>query len=480
MLQIADAQISRLLSLISKQLPVCTSLVPLAKDSTASTSSSQAPAKDLAKHLLHVLCQVSNEQLHRYFGQFDFSCKRPAGTAALQLLGLLLPHLQLPHPLNSLTASSLAFQVTARVLRHVTTQQQAWQQAWHFAGKGSSAVDVTNGDDEQVPDSQASRDNHTPTGRAAASSAAAVSKLAAAQTQQQLLVHLHECAAQLWCGRLHLAGELGNVAMCRFSLQLQQSAHEGLQQLHIYCSRAGITPQMQQQLQQLLVKGSAPALVLKEGLEAAAAAALQQNSKAAARKVAYPSTEQQQGSAPAQHPLLQNFKQLLGAVKAAQQLAAGIGSSGGDAAALLQVAADVAVSGVQAWGLAAQQLGPLMLEKSVGQPLLTVRGKRNLVMISNCCCCCCCVCVVVVRCYMQQCVVCLVYCTYTGQCACLKPNCWCCFGCCCASTCSWLLGFCSGQLSRERLARVQLTVCFVSSNSLRLRRGAWQRSSWGP
>jgi hypothetical protein len=439
---------------------VCTSLVPSAKDSTASTSSSQAPAKELAKHLLHVLCQVSDQQLHRYFDQFDFSCKRPAGTAALQLLGLLLPHLQLPHLLKSLTASSLAFQMTARVLRHVAAQQQVWLQAWQLAGKGSSAVDVADPNDEQVPDSQASRDNHTPTGRTAAAAAAeaAVSKLAAAQTQQQLLVRLHECAALLWCGRLHMAGELGNVALCRFSLQLQQSAHEGLQQLHIYCNRAGITPQMQQQLQQLLVKGSAPALVLKEGLEAAAAAALQQNSKAAARKVGYPSSEQQQGSVPAQHPLLQNFKQLLGAVKAAQQLAAGIGSSGGDAAALLQVAADVAVSGVQAWGLAAQQLGPLMLDKSVGQPLLTVRGKRDLVMIINCCCCC--VCVVVVRWSMQQCVVCLVHWTCTGECACSKTKCWCCFGCCCASTCNCVLEFCSGQLSRERLARVQVTVLF--------------------
>ncbi|WIA35716.1 hypothetical protein OEZ86_004118 [Tetradesmus obliquus] len=54
----SDQQTARLISLITKQLPLCTSLLPSAKDSTASTSSSQAPAKELAKHLLHVLCQA--------------------------------------------------------------------------------------------------------------------------------------------------------------------------------------------------------------------------------------------------------------------------------------------------------------------------------------------------------------------------------------------------------------------------------------
>jgi hypothetical protein len=176
------------------------------------------------------------------------------------------------------------------------------------------------------------------------------------------------------------------VATCRFSLQLQKSAHEGLQQLHTYCIRAGIIPQLQQQLQQLLVTWSAPVLVLKEGLEAAAAAALQQNSKAAARKVACTQPPQQQQQLQSPHPLLQDLKQLLGALKSAQQLAASSSSSSssGDAAAqVLQVAGDLAVSGVQAWGLAAQQLGPLMLDKSVGQPLLTVRDCRAT--MCSCC-----------------------------------------------------------------------------------------------
>jgi hypothetical protein len=360
------------LGLITKQLPVCTYLAPSAKDSTASTSSSQAPAKELAKHLLHVLCQVSDQQLQCYFDQFDFSCKHPPGTAALQLLSLLLPHLQLPHPLKSLTASSLAFQMTARLLQHIAEQQQAWQQAWMLVGgqqqqlKGSAKPGCysadTNGDD-----SQASRDNQ-PAGKA---------RVAAAQTEQQLLVQLHQCAALLWHARLHLAGELSNVAMCRYSLQLHQSAHQGLQQLHTYCSRAGITQQMQQMLQQLLVQGAAAPLALKAGLEAAAAAVLQQSCKAASRG---PGLEQQQQGS---HPLLQDLKVLLGAAKAAQQMmkaTSSSSSSSADAAALQQAAVELAVSGVQAWGLAAQQLGPLMLDKSVGQPLLTVSTRHTLLL----------------------------------------------------------------------------------------------------
>jgi hypothetical protein len=336
--------------------------VPSAKDSTASTSSSQAPAKELAKHLLHVLCQVSDQQLQCYFDQFDFSCKRPAGTAALQLLGLLLPHLQLPHPLKSLTASNLAFQMTARLLQHIAAQQEAWQLSWQLAGE--STGQIVNSTELNDDDSHASRDNQL-------AGIASAAKVAAAQTQQQLLVQLHECAALLWRARFHLAGELSNVATCRFSLQLHRSAHEGLQHVFACCSRAGITQQMQQQLQQLLVKGSAPALALKEGLEAAAAAALQQNSKAASRKAACLEQQQQQQQQNPQ-PLLQHLKQLLGAAKAAQQIVNDTSSHISDAAALLQAAADLAVSGVQAWGLAAQQLGSLMLDKSVGQPLLTV------------------------------------------------------------------------------------------------------------
>lgn len=348
------------MNVVCQQLPACTSQEIPGNSATRALSKQQVPAKQLCKHLLHTLQQLKPQQLQAWIGAC--SRKSPAGCNVLQLLGALLPQLQLPHPLQSLTITKTAYQLTERLLGHILEQQDGWQQAWQQAQH--AAVAVTHEDDSEddaAPDSQASRDRKA----AAVNAAAAAAGTAAAVTQQQLLQQLHCCAALLWHARLHLEGDLQHAATARFSLQLHKHAHAGLQHVQAYCTKAGISKQVQQMMQQLLLTGTAQALDFTVAMNGTIEVVKQE----------------QQTQPDQQHqrlPLLKKLERLLKATSEAQAKPSASSASSKAVTsatvvdAVLQMTKGLAVSGVQAWGLAALQLGPLMLDKSVGQPLLTV------------------------------------------------------------------------------------------------------------
>jgi len=240
------------------------------------------------------------------------------------------------------------------------------------------------------------------------------------EEEQKVAGRLLACFESVWVARLYVAGSLQDAGPASQSLHLQASAHCCLQLIHQYVTAAGAGEPLQQQLLALL-SGAA------SGSHLTAAAAATAATSAAVEIKIEPGVNQQQQQA------IKLFDRLSWLVKAASTIhkhkhfevqrrshsrqatrkspvkaprtcspspataalpaehtATGSEAPSGAAAAaaaapvpaavdaesayvvLQQVSVELSVSGVEAWGLAAHQLGPLLLDRTVGQAMLTV------------------------------------------------------------------------------------------------------------
>lgn len=360
---LADLQVDRILDFIIQQLSDCTSKTTAHGSSNDSDATAQ---KQLCKHLLHTVALISEAQLYRCLSAIVTAHGTPENginsniSRGLQLLNALRSHLQLPHSTKSLSISQLVYQCLERVLKCIIEQQQ-----------------------QQTPSSKQSpgskQQNRCPANRTSKDICKAAAAALPQQFQQQLLLQLQPCYSAVWHARLLLAGDLQDIVSARFSLQIQAAAHRCLLLLQTLYIIAGTKQQMQQQLLGLVSGNNHE--VKEEGQKAD------------------DSCKQRQQQQQQQIPLATVLKQLLDNYKAAQKLTGDPGSSssskqrsritpppspaaaaaaatglrpGVDAAAVMAMSSELCVSGIQAWGLMAGQLGPLFLDKSVGQPMLTV------------------------------------------------------------------------------------------------------------
>lgn len=371
------------------------------------SAGSQAHRKSASKQLLHTLLNASPKQWDSFLG---------ADGAILQLLAAVQPHLVLPHPYDSVTATCMAFQILDRLMQHLCSTQQQKQQPQPQAPAAADGPDAQQGRDT---------DSTHPAGTASS------------QHQPQLLAQLFACAGLCWQAVVARPTELG---LARHILQYHAAAQACLELIHRFCTAAGISQQLQELLVSLLLHGKLLLLQCQASAQDQAAgglvaikqepAAVQagdsdqtrsgqqqqqqdqtrgllQESKPQAVLTVIPATAKQPAV-----PLLASLKALMrcskahaAAAKAAQPAGndtnssssttqAGAASSraatpgrspsGAAAAApcgLLQAAVSAAsaaraeelsVSGIKAWGLIAAQLGPRLLDKSVGQPMLDV------------------------------------------------------------------------------------------------------------
>jgi hypothetical protein len=380
------------------------------------SSAGSAHCKTASKQLLHSVLTSSSKQWDSFIGANGRS-----EAASLQLLAAVKPHLALPHPYGSVTATWMAFQILEHLMQHLCSTQQQLQQA------AASAVDG--------PDAQQSRDTNSATPPAGLT--------AGPQHQLQLLAQLYDCAGLCWQAVVARPTELG---LARHVLQYHAAAQACLQLIHRYCTAAGIGQQLQELLVSLLLHGNllllqcpAPAqggqqsagglvAIKQEPADVQAADSSQnrsgqqqQDRKRSRLQDSKPQAVLTCAPAPSKQPavpLLASLKALMrsskahaAAAKAAAQRAGnnsntdshssttpqaraaasskaattpGRSPSAATAAApgeLLQAALSAAsaaraeelsLSGIQAWGLIGAQLGPRLLDKSVGQPMLDV------------------------------------------------------------------------------------------------------------
>lgn len=378
-------------------------------------SARSAHNKQASKQLLHAVLSANPKHWRSFFDE----CQS-IEAASTQLLSAIQPHLQLPHPYDSVTATCMAFQILERLMQHLAAQQQQQQKQQQFAG-AQHKVKQEQLQAADGPDEQQSRDTNT--------TAAPAQHPAGNHSPQQLqlLCQLHACAGLCWQAIVAKPSDLG---LARHVLQYHAAAQSCLVLIHAYCRTAGLQQQLQELLVSLLLHGTMLALCPADpaaGPTQAAAKGLvlvkQEPSSQTSNAPDQTRTQdlqhlQQQlmlKASPAHPkqptvPLLASLKALMrsskahaAAAKAAQraantststpQSAASAGSKGamrspapGAAAAAspagpLQVAVSAAgaaraeelsMSGIKAWGLIAAELGPKLLDKGVGQPMLDV------------------------------------------------------------------------------------------------------------
>jgi hypothetical protein len=385
---------------------------------SACSARNKQQGKQQSKQLLHALVNVSDQQWDRFF-EASGSPER----AAVKLLAALQPQLQLPHPYDSVTATCMGFQLLERLLNYLASKH-AQEQQIHSAAKQKAneqqPVAAIDG-----PDAQQSRDTNTP--------ADSVLARGLDTEQLQLLCHLHACAGLCWQAIVSKTTDLG---LARHILQYHASAQACLVLIQRYCTAAGIAQELQQLLVSLLLHGTVlqlcPAQTACKGDAAAAASATaaadasapclilvkkEPDSQATEKDTLQAGSaqtllhQQQQltlRSSPQQKqpavPLLASLKALMrsskahnAAARAAQRAsnssgsgtprgaaastpgaaAAGASSPGGPLHAAVSTAEvaraeELSVSGIKAWGLIASALGPKLLDKAVGQPMLDV------------------------------------------------------------------------------------------------------------
>jgi hypothetical protein len=386
---------------------------------SACSARSKQQGKQQSKQLLHALVNVSNKQWDAFF-------QGSASTdgAAVRILAALQPQLQLPHPYDSVTATCMAFQLLERLLHYFGTtrgHEQQCQLAAQQKAKQQPAA-ATDG-----PDEQQSRDTNTP---------APCEDSSLGTEQLQVLCHLHACAGLCWQAIVSKPTDLGlarhflqshaSAQSCLVLIHQYCTAAgigQELQQLLVSLLLHGTV--MQLCPAQAAGKGGAAA-ASAEAASAAAAPDLvlvkqEPCSQAAAESPPAGSTQSVQHkqqlwmlkSSTAKQPavpLLSSLKALMRSSKAynaaarAAQRASNInsnnsgsstprgaastprGAAGARAgspagplhaavsAAELARAEELSVSGVKAWGLIASEMGPKLLDKAVGQPMLDVSG----------------------------------------------------------------------------------------------------------
>jgi hypothetical protein len=367
--------------------------------------------KQASKQLLHAVLSASP----KHWRSFLDECQ-PTGSASTQLLSAIQPHQQLPHPYGSVTATCMAFQILERLLQHLIAQQQNKQpQAGSQYKVKQEQLQAADG-----PDEQQSRDTNT-----AATSAQHAEGSISSPQQLQLLCQLHTCAGLCWQA---IVAKPGDLSLARHVLQYHSAAQSCLVLIHTYCRTAGIGQQLQELLVSLLLHGSmltlcptdeaagGTAQTAAKGLVLVKQESSSQTSNAADQVRTQDLQHAQQlvlkaGPAPKQAavPLLAGLKALMrsskahaAATKAAQraaktsastsQLAASAGPKGATrspapaaaaspagplqasvSAASAARAEELTASGIKAWGLVAAELGPTLLDRAVGQPMLDVR-----------------------------------------------------------------------------------------------------------
>lgn len=360
-----------------------------------------AAGKQRCKQALHTLLNASQQQFSSFLD--DGSSSPLQQSASSQLLAALQPHLHLPNPYDSITCTCMAFQILERVLQHLCSQHQQQQQQGDLRHvKPEQPANAAAPDEKQGRDTSSS--SNTP----------AVG--AGSKKQQQLLLcqQLHACAGLCWRAMVSKPSDL---AFAHHALQYQRAAQDCAVLIHAYCRTAGggdMPAQMQEALVGLLLHGS-----MQGFLRPAADSTTRAAAKAASGAALLVAVKQEEGKEAAATsvgvPLLASLKALMrsskaytAAAKAASASkrgggssggarattpppnnagAAGGGASGGAASTPVSTntpmlsatwaarAEELSVSGIKAWGLVAAELGPRLLDKAVGQPMLDVSSQ---------------------------------------------------------------------------------------------------------
>jgi hypothetical protein len=276
-----------------------------------------------------------------------------------------------PHPLGSLTSTGWAFSTLHHALQYLCARQQAWkqQQADQQRRRRCSS------------DSRQGRDTDTAPAAGVGAALAALQPSPAKGTQQQLLCLLYACTAAAWQA---LASNGSDLGLAGHVLQNHAAARRCMPLLQRYCRAAGLVTELQQQLLALLQQGAAEVLAPSKPAQAGKAGKHVSGGLVLVKQEPH-SSQDAAGAAAQQQPdgpvlLLQSLKSLMGCSKAhaaaaKRQQPGGGGGSGGTpaaAAALSSNAQELSVAGVQTWALIPPVLGPAMLDKAVGQPLLDV------------------------------------------------------------------------------------------------------------
>lgn len=292
-----------------------------------------------------------------------------------------------------------AYQLLEHVLSYLYCRQHTWQQQQQQLGGDATTAAAAK---KQPQDSRSRRAASSAAdsrqGRDTDARDAAMAPRPAQATMQQLLVALHACAGATWQALVHKPSDLG-VAV--YVLQAHEHARRCMLLLLRICSAAGLREEMRQQLRSLLLSGAVWRLQLAEASHADTAEGTGEAGAAAQVLVVVkqePPLSQDAGatssSTPAGGPqqlavpLLHSLQQLMACCKAysaaakrqsatATAGAAGPGSSKpvvspAEACCARDRAESLSVAGVGTWGLVAHVLGPHMLDKAVGQPLLNV------------------------------------------------------------------------------------------------------------
>jgi len=351
-----------------------------------------AHKKQQCKQLLHALLNVSQKHFEGYVCAPDTYISH-----SKQLLKVLQPHLQLPHPYGSITATCMAYQILERLLQHLCAQAQ-------------HTIKQEQLQPCEGPDEQQSRDTNT------------AAPPAHCPADPGLLCQLHACSGLCWQAIVSKPSDLG---LARHVLQYHAAAHSCLVLIHQYCKPAGIGPQLQELLLGLLLHGTL--LQLSTADSAAAAAASKASGlpgfvviKTEPTTASQHNQQQDQTAAAGQPPavpllaglklLMRSSKAHAAAAKASTRsrtpqpadpaphhgasgttataaAAAGAGAGGRSpaggalqsavAATVAARAEELSVSGIKAWGLIAAELGPKLLDKAVGQPMLDVSATQS-------------------------------------------------------------------------------------------------------
>lgn len=352
--------------------------------------------KQQCKQLLHALLNVSQKHFEGYISASDTYVSR-----SKQLLKVLQPHLQLPHPYGSITATCMAYQILERLLQHLCAKQQ------EIRAQAQHTIKQEQLQPCEAPDEQQSRDTNT------------AAPPAHCPADPGLLCQLHACAGLCWQAIVSKPSDLG---LARHVLQYHAAAQSCLVLIHQYCKPAGIGPQLQELLLGLLLHGTLLQLSTADSAAAVTLKAAGQPGyvvvKTEPTTASQHNQQQDQTAAagpPPSVPLLASLKLLMRSSKAhsaaakasthsrtlqptdpapnhckngttTAAAAAGAGGGGRSPGGALQsaVAATVAaraeelsVSGIKAWGLIAAELGPKLLDKAVGQPMLDVSATQS-------------------------------------------------------------------------------------------------------
>jgi hypothetical protein len=397
-------------------------LLQLQSLSTACAARNQ---KQQSKQLLHTLLNVDQTQWDSFFNAYT-----TPDEAATQLLSVLQRHLELPHPWGSITATCMAFQLLEHLMQHLCQQSSSAQQQAQHRVKQEQLDAAAEG-----PDSQQGRDTslsavpaqNCPAGPIPVHSMQQLQLLChlhacAGLCWQAAVTKPSDLGLARHTLQYHAAAQASAVLIYRYcSTQgIQQQLQELLLALLLHGRAHQLCPADQ---------AAAPATAAgKAGTAAAVSGTIVLVKQEPSSQAALPCTkgdqartddtnsyaQQQQlsmltdsSTAPKQPtvPLLASLKALMRSSKAftaaakasnrnssstpppqqptstgAAGAAAGADVSRSPSAALQTAfsasaaarAEELSVSGIKTWALVASQLGPNLLDKAVGQPMLDV------------------------------------------------------------------------------------------------------------